>query len=141
MSSDPRITRRTVLAAGAAGAGVAALAACSNGGSGSPAAATSQPSGKSLTAITAVPVGQCKSVELPDGSPAVVFRSGADAAACFSAICTHEGCTVAPNGTKLDCPCHGSQFDAATGKVLRGPATSPLARIDVSVADGKVVTA
>jgi Rieske Fe-S protein len=148
MSFDPQVSRRTVLAVGAAGGvGSLVLAGCSNGSSGGDGSgggsggAPSQSAGKPLTALAAVPVGGAKAVKLPDGSPAVVFRSTATSAACFSAICTHEGCTVAPQGSKLDCPCHGSQFDAATGKVLRGPASQPLPRIDVSVTGGNVVTA
>ncbi|MGZ4650530.1 MAG: QcrA and Rieske domain-containing protein [Kineosporiaceae bacterium] len=37
----------------------------------------------------------------------------------FSAVCTHQGCRVNPAGPQLDCPCHGSVFDAFTGQVLR----------------------
>jgi Rieske Fe-S protein len=57
-----------------------------------------------------------------------------------SATCTHQGCTVAPphNGT-VSCPCHGSQFDAVTGKVLRGPATRPLPAIAVRQQGDQVV--
>jgi Rieske Fe-S protein len=60
---------------------------------------------------------------------------------CFSAICTHEGCTVLRSGNRLDCPCHGSVFDALTGAVLNGPAAEPLPRIPVRVTGGKVVLA
>jgi Rieske Fe-S protein len=38
----------------------------------------------------------------------------------------------------LDCPCHGSRFDAETGAVTRGPATQPLAPVPVVVRDGNV---
>jgi Rieske Fe-S protein len=51
------------------------------------------------------------------------------------------GCTVQPVGAKLDCPCHGSQFDALTGAVLHGRASSPLHRVQVAVSAGQVVTA
>ena len=59
----------------------------------------------------------------------------------FDAACTHSGCPVEPNGAELDCPCHGSVFDAATGAVLTGPADRPLAEVAVAVVDGRVVEA
>jgi Rieske Fe-S protein len=57
----------------------------------------------------------------------------------FSARCTHMGCTVKPSGAKLQCPCHGSQFDALTGEVQKGPAEKPLADFPVKVERGAVV--
>jgi Rieske Fe-S protein len=134
------LSRRAVLAAGAAGAGALALAACGAGAD--PAAPpTHEPAGKSLTALSGVPVGSAKSVSLPDGSPAIVARPTSSTAVCFSATCTHRGCTVTPNGDKLDCPCHGSRYNALTGAVINGPAQRPLARIPVKVTNGDVVTA
>ena len=134
------LSRRAVLAAGAGGAGALALAACGAGG-GTAAPPTHETAGKSLTALSAVPVGSAKSVSLPDGSPAIVARPTSSTAVCFSAICTHQGCTVAPNGDKLDCPCHGSRYNALTGAVINGPAPRPLAKIPVKVTNGNVVTA
>ena len=46
--------------------------------------------------------------------------------------CTHEGCDVTPQGGTLFCPCHGSRFDNE-GKVLQGPAGSPLVHFAVSI--------
>lgn len=48
----------------------------------------------------------------------------------FSNKCTHAGCRINQEiGGQLVCPCHGSRYDAATGKVLQGPAGLPLSLI------------
>jgi len=57
-----------------------------------------------------------------------------------SATCTHQGCTVgAPHNGVVTCPCHGSRFEAATGRVLRGPATRALPAVPVHVQGDQVV--
>jgi cytochrome b6-f complex iron-sulfur subunit len=57
----------------------------------------------------------------------------------LSAICTHLGCTVNHESDKYQCPCHGSQYNAA-GYVMRGPATQPLPRLALSLSpEGLVV--
>jgi Rieske Fe-S protein len=69
----------------------------------------------------------------------VIVAQDADGLFAYSAICTHLGCTIGSpdaNGTSV-CPCHGSQFDG-NGKVVTGPATSPLAHFAVHVCDGNV---
>lgn len=45
----------------------------------------------------------------------------------FSAICTHEGCTVTyrPGESVIWCPCHDGRFDL-NGRVLSGPPPRPL---------------
>jgi Rieske Fe-S protein len=138
----PVPTRRAVLLAGAGGAGIAVLAACSPGG-GNPGRTdpSSQPANQQLTTVTGIHVGGAVSVTLRDGQPAIVSRPTPTTVACFSAICTHQGCTVLPVGDKLECPCHGSVYNAFTGQVLQGPAAVALPKIPVKVTDGKVVTA
>ncbi|WAX57037.1 Rieske (2Fe-2S) protein [Jatrophihabitans cynanchi] len=142
MDHDLVVTRRTVLAAGAAGAGSVALAACGSGGppsaarSGAPVAAADTP----LVTLADITVGEAASAKLPDGSPVIVARPTENTAACFSAICTHMGCTVAPAGRQLHCPCHGSVYDATTGQVVHGPAPRALAKVSVHVAGGRVLT-
>lgn len=117
-----------------------ALAACSPGGSSGGGGDAPAPTKNATVAqLSAVPVGAAVKVDI-DGSPAIVARPNAEQVVCFSAICTHQGCTVEPHGDKLDCPCHGSQYNALTGQVLRGPAVDPLPEINVAVKNGEVVT-
>ena len=61
------------------------------------------------------------------GSPDIVIRHANRSLTAFSAVCTHAGCTVDFQSGVISCPCHGSEFDANTGAVLRGPAATPLA--------------
>ncbi len=141
-ATRPRpISRRAALAAGLAGAGGIVLASCASGGSSSTAPpAAGGVTGSDLATLADITIGEAVSANL-DGKPVIVARPTATTAACFSAICTHQGCTVAPAGKQLQCPCHGSVFDASTGAVISGPAPRPLARIGVAVDAGKVVPA
>lgn len=157
MTELPQITRRTVLFSTlAAGAGVG-LAACGTGssslganqgsGAGNTAGAASAPSvaggggsGQALVKLSAVPVGGAVVVDAA-GTPVVVAQPTAGEVVGFSARCTHQGCVVNPQGGQLVCPCHGSVFDAKTGKNLQGPAPTPLPAISVKLSGGEVVTA
>jgi Rieske Fe-S protein len=73
----------------------------------------------------------------------IVLTSGSDGAVhAFSAVCTHQGCTVSSvSRGQISCPCHGSRFDARTGAVVAGPAPAPLASIPITVRDGGVYSA
>jgi glycine/D-amino acid oxidase-like deaminating enzyme/nitrite reductase/ring-hydroxylating ferredoxin subunit len=66
------------------------------------------------------------------GQKAAVSRDASGELIAVSAACTHMGCTVAWNAAEStwDCPCHGSRF-APDGRVLHGPATAHLARMEV----------
>jgi Rieske Fe-S protein len=57
----------------------------------------------------------------------------------FSAVCTHQGCIVASvSAGTINCPCHGSKFDAATGAPVAGPAQQPLPPVRVQEHDDAV---
>jgi Rieske Fe-S protein len=92
--------------------------------------------GRRLVSLAAIPVGGAK---ILSGVRVVVVRTGPEAVHAFSATCTHQGCEVTQvrNGT-IDCPCHGSKFDLATGKVVAGPAPAPLPPVAVTVRGGEV---
>ncbi|WP_081240386.1 Rieske (2Fe-2S) protein [Streptomyces viridosporus] len=70
----------------------------------------------------------------------VVSRGEDGTVKAYSSLCTHAGCPVNKlEGTKLICPCHGSEFDATTGKALREPAVAPLKPLTVEVENGTMV--
>ena len=140
MSEQP--SRRTVLrVAGVAGAGVAAggaLSACSGSsatqGAGTAATTAVANAAGALAKTADIPVGGGKIVD-----KVVVTQPVAGTFKAFSAICTHQGCTVTSIASgKIDCACHGSVFDAATGAVITGPAARALAEQKISVADGSI---
>ena len=91
-----------------------------------------------LAALSSIPVGGAVSAVGKDNARVLVCQPTKGNVVAFSAICTHEGCTVKPAFRSLDCPCHGSKFDVATGKVLAGPAPEPLPGITVAI-DGRNV--
>jgi Rieske Fe-S protein len=96
-------------------------------------------SGRLLTPLDRVPAGG--GIVLST-TKVVVTRGTGDDVHAFSAVCTHQGCTVGSvERGVIFCPCHGSEFNAQTGAVTAGPATRPLPAVAVAVQNGNVVTA
>lgn len=59
----------------------------------------------------------------------------------FDDLCTHQQCSLAEgdlDGTIVECPCHGSQFDVTTGEVISGPATEPVDVFEAREQDGEL---
>ncbi|MEW2547719.1 Rieske (2Fe-2S) protein [Streptomyces sp. NPDC047002] len=143
------VTRRTVVAAaGAAGLG-AALVACGGGSdtaSGSDTSSAPADGGKSAGSGSAGGDALAKTTDIPEGGgkifgdqKVVVTQPKANEFKAFSAVCTHQGCTVASiSDGIIHCPCHGSEFSIEDGSVKGGPAPKPLPAQQIKVAGGSI---
>ena len=93
--------------------------------------------------LTSLDVGATMNFVQANGAPAVLFRTKTGVFA-YSAICTHQGCTVEYVGVSqtLICPCHGSEFDPFdSAKVRTGPALKSLATVKVAIEGAWVILA
>ncbi|MGW4225471.1 Rieske (2Fe-2S) protein [Streptomyces bauhiniae] len=137
-------TRRTLLATGAATLAVCCVG-CGDDGDSSSAAATTSPSDGSAPASASADSGDGQALgsvsEIPEGGgkifteeKVVVTQPKKGEYKAFSAVCTHQGCTLnkVADGT-VDCPCHGSKFRISDGSVAHGPATEALAAKEIMV--------
>jgi 3-phenylpropionate/trans-cinnamate dioxygenase ferredoxin subunit len=80
--------------------------------------------------------GELRSL-LPD-APVVITRLDGELYA-FDENCSHRRCSLALgeiDGPNVVCPCHGAEFDVASGEVRMGPATEPIGTYLVEVRDG-----
>ncbi|MFD5102975.1 Rieske (2Fe-2S) protein [Streptomyces albidochromogenes] len=154
-------SRRAVLTAGAAVAGTALTVGCGNGGDGggggdetrpatpeSPARSGQSPTagetpagetpagGRALAGTSEIPVGGGK---IFADEKVVVTQPEEGTFKGFSAICTHQGCTVGSveDGT-INCPCHGSKFRVTDASVAAGPAREPLPPREITVESGSI---
>ena len=160
MSPEPLASRRIVFRGLSALGVAAALAGCGgedpprSGGptaSESPTPSEPTPSEKSeketsagageevLARTTEVPVGG--GVVLVDRN-VVVTQPAAGRFEAFTATCTHQGNPVGVvRDNTITCQYHGSQYDAATGEVTRGPAVNGLTPVKIRVRGGRVLRA
>ena len=133
-------SRRTVLASvGLAGVGATALAACGAAEDANDAASSATDAAKEAISKAAIPVGGGR---IFSGQKVVVTQPTSGDFKAFSAVCTHQNCLVSAvaDGT-INCACHGSKYDIATGAVKQGPATKALPEKTISVSgDGITVT-
>lgn len=147
-NQDSSATRRGVLAGvGLVGLAGAITACGASGSSSSPASANTTSGGGATTAT--VPSASSSAMHSTSGEAAtaltstsaipvgggmifmsqlvVVTQPTAGEFKCFSAVCTHMGCTVNKISMgRIDCPCHGSEYSIKDGAVLAGPAPLPL---------------
>lgn len=129
-------TRRAAISLATIG-GAGVLAAC--GGSEDDAGGPGNGDGNGKSPVR-IPVA-----EVPEGGGVVrgrvvVTQPESGTFKAFDATCPHQGCAVSSvTAAAIICPCHGSQFDPATGDVTHGPATTGLTAMTATV-DGKDVT-
>ena len=119
-SSTRRVTRSTSTPSNS-GAGIAA--------------------GTPVARVSKLPVGGLLEVADPsNGDPVWLLRASATSVVAHSGICTHAGCVVQSVGSgQLQCPCHGSVFDAHSGRPLNGPAFDPLPAYTAAIGqDGQI---
>jgi Rieske Fe-S protein len=158
MQPEATPDRRTVVTAAVLGAGgLGSLTACTSSGGGGTSSTTAPTSAgpassdggatsssssgtaaQALVKLADVPVGGSVAAQGP-GGPIVVAQPAAGKVVAFGAVCTHQGCQVQPQGARLACPCHGSAFDAFTGKALTGPAQASLTGVPVKISGQDVV--
>ena len=126
------IGRRTVLCGGGV-AGVAVLAGCGGGEEKS----AEDLKGQEIAKAADIPVGGGK---VYGDEKVVVTQPSQGVFKAFTAVCTHQGCTVGGvrNGL-INCACHGSEFKVADGSVQKGPAEEPLREYPVQVRNGGIV--
>jgi Rieske Fe-S protein len=128
----PELSRRRVITGAGAVAVTAAASACATYGEAPTAAPPPAPAGTPIAKVADIAVGGGS--VFPD-QQVVVTQPTAGTFRAFSAVCTHQGCTVTDvtDGT-INCPCHGSKFAIADGAPAAGPATRPLDARQITVA-------
>jgi Rieske Fe-S protein len=128
-------------------AGVGAVAACSSsnsssdnsaGSSNGSAGSSGGGSGNGSVSVpsSSIPVG---GGYVDKNNLVVVTQPQAGVFKAFTAVCTHQGCTVAGvSNNQIQCPCHGSIFSAKDGSVVNGPATTALSAMTATVSGANV---
>jgi Rieske Fe-S protein len=136
------LSRRSLIRdTGLSALAIGALAACSNYGNqptaqpsaapsgdgtapSSPGSGTGGGNGGLTTTKAEIPVGGGK---IFGDAQAVVTQPTSGEFKAFTAMCTHQACTVTNVTDTINCDCHGSKFSITDGSVVTGPATAPLA--------------
>ena len=96
-----------------------------------------------IAAISDLNVGSALPIKLATGDPGILIRTDTDAVCAFSAVCTHQGCTVDYDSAskELICPCHGARFDPLqNGKAIAGPTRNPLTELSVKISGEYIVS-
>lgn len=152
----PGLTRRHVLAAAGAVGAAGVLTACGGNANqaidaaqsaASQAASAAQSAASQVASAASEAAGKIASAaDIPveggkvfEQAKVVVTQPTAGDFKAFTAVCPHQGCLVnAVEANVISCPCHGSQFSAEDGSVIKGPATQGLAAAGINVSNGDI---
>ena len=76
-----------------------------------------------------------------NGRPVLITRISENMFSVLTTVCTHMGCEVGlpAAGQPIICPCHGSNYNSANGRVVKGLAPAPLKKF-ASIYDSKINT-
>lgn len=137
--SDIRTSRRIVFQGLGALGVAAALAGCGGGTESSGGGGAAAEPGAPLATTAEVPVGG--GIVLPDAQ-LVITQPTEGTFLGFNTTCTHTGTAVNQvDGTEIVCPNHGSRFSIEDGSAVQGPASAPLASVEVAVEGDDIVLA
>ena len=96
-----------------------------------------------IAAISDLNVGSALPIKLASGDPGILIRTDNDEVCAFSAVCTHQGCTVDYDSASKEmiCPCHGARFDPLQkGKAIGGPTRTPLTELPVKISGEYIIS-
>ena len=69
----------------------------------------------------------------------ILLRTSKGELKSYRQVCTHLGCAVRWDGTRLECPCHLGFFEVEQGFPVQGPPTRPLSGIALEIrTDGMI---
>jgi Rieske Fe-S protein len=98
-------------------------------------------------AKTSIIAGKTMTYDIPEDGVAVIYKEDnivmsriGNTIYANTNVCNHLGCTLNYNAkdSRLDCPCHGSQYELS-GKKIKGPASRSLDRyVPVITEDKKI---
>ena len=124
-----RLTRRSALRMALAGVATSLVGS------------RAQAASAQIIRLTKIKVGGTYQFQLPNGAPALLFRTKTGVFA-YQTICTHQGGLTKYFSPKklLVCSVHNASFDPfKKGVVVTGPAVDPLPTVKVAVKSGWVV--
>jgi Rieske Fe-S protein len=146
------LSRRHVLAAAGAVGAAGVLAACSSSNptdavdaarsaASQAASAAQSAASQAASAVSSAADKIASAADIPvnggkviEQAKVVITQPEAGTFKAFTAVCPHQGCLVNEVvDNVINCPCHGSQFSASDGSVIKGPATEGLAAAGINV--------